>query len=197
MHEDDATSTQPQQPHEQRPPAADDPTRGTAPAESERRRPTLWIGLTVLCALVAVGLGIWAFSAQSDADDAEAKLSAQQQESAPASPPAEADAETQKSYEEAKAELGETTEDIDQLEKELDQAVAAAEKAEQERADAGNALDKATAELEAVRARGEVRRTCLRGTLHALDAAFSSGGLDAAAKELERLSGQCGAATSS
>ena len=59
----------------------------------------------MLCALVAVGLAIWAFSAQSDADDAEAKLSAQQQESAPASPPAEADAETQKSYEEAQANL--------------------------------------------------------------------------------------------
>ena len=179
--QDDPASTQPQQP----------------PAQPERRRPTLWIGLTVLCALLAVGLGIWAFSAQSDADDAEAKLSAQQQDGAPASPPAEADAETQKSYEDAKAEIGETTEDIDQLEKELDEAVATAEEAEQQREDAGSALDKATAELEAVKARSEVRRTCLRGTLHALDAAFSSGGLDAAAEELGRLAGQCGSATSS
>lgn len=184
MHEDDATSTSPE-PDDQRSPAA-----------PERGRPTLWIGLTVLCALAAVGLAIWAFSAQSDADDAEAKLNAQQQESAPASPEADADAETQKRYDEAQAELGETTEDVDQLEKELDQAVADAEKAEDARADAGNALDKATAELEAVKARSEVRRTCLRGTLHALDAAFTSGGLDAAAKELKRLSGQCASATS-
>jgi exonuclease VII small subunit len=187
MHEDDTTSTPPEQRHEQR--SAEAP---------QRRRPTLWIGLTLLCALAAVGLGIWAFSAQSDADDAEAKLSAQQQESAPASsPPAEGGPETQKSYEEAKDELGETTEDIDQLEQELDEAVATAEKAEQQREDAGNALDKATAELEAVKAQSEVRRTCLRGALHALDAAFSSGGLDAAAEELGRLAGQCGPATSS
>ena len=60
----------------------DDPasTQPQPPAQPGRRRPTLWIGLTVLCALAAVGLGIWAFSAQSDADDAEAKLSAQQQQ---------------------------------------------------------------------------------------------------------------------
>lgn len=37
----------------------------------------------------------------------------------------------------------------------------------------------------------------LRRTLHALDAAFSSGGLDAAAEELGRLAGRCASATSS
>ena len=43
--QDDPASTQPQQP----------------PAQPGGDAPTLWIGLTVLCALAAVGLGIWAF----------------------------------------------------------------------------------------------------------------------------------------
>jgi cell division protein FtsL len=40
--------------------------------------PTLWIGIAVICALAAVGLGIWAFTTKSDLDDAEAKIDAQQ-----------------------------------------------------------------------------------------------------------------------
>ena len=36
------------------------------------RRPTVWIVLTCVFALAAVGLGIWAINAQSDADSAKA-----------------------------------------------------------------------------------------------------------------------------
>jgi exonuclease VII small subunit len=175
-------------------------------------RPTLWIVLTVFFACAAVGLGVWAFSAQSDADDAEAKLSSKEQAAAaeqtePAATEApvetatpvaaEVDAETQQRYEDVKAELGQAGEDIDQLEQELEQAIAGAEEAEQARKEASGALDEAKAEVEAAQAQFEVTRTCLRGTLGALDEAFASGGLEAAVTQLESLAGQCRSAASS
>jgi chromosome segregation ATPase len=175
---------------------------------NDGRRPTVWIVLTVLFACAAVGLGVWAFSAQSDADDAEAKLSSQERAVAaeptpePAATdapvePAVADAETQQRYEEVQTELGQAGEDIGQLQRELEQAIAGAEEAEQARKEATGALDKAKAEVEAVQAQFEVTRTCLRGTLGALDEAFSSGGLEAAVTQLESLAGQCRSAASS
>jgi exonuclease VII small subunit len=191
----------------------DDREAGDAAVDDDhQRRPTVWIVLTALFACAAVGLGVWAFSAQSDADDAEAKLSSQEQAAAaeptpePATDapvetataePAEADAETQQRYEDVQTELGQTGEDIDQLERELEQAIAGAEEAEQARIEASGALDQAKAEVAAVQARFEVTRTCLRGTLGALDEAFSSGGLEAAVTRLESLAGQCRSAASS
>jgi hypothetical protein len=54
----------------------------------------------------------------------------------------------------------------------------------------------AGAKVEAFRAHAEVARACLSGTLGALDAAFSSGGVVAAVAELETSSGQCRSAAS-
>jgi pyruvate/2-oxoglutarate dehydrogenase complex dihydrolipoamide acyltransferase (E2) component len=180
---------------------------------NDGRRPTVWIVLTVLFACAALGLGVWALSAQSAADDAEAKLSSQEQAAVagPTAEPAateapvesatpvaaEADAETQQRYEDVRRELGQAGENIDQLQRELEHAVAGAEEAEQARKGAGGALDQAKAEGRAVQAQFEVTRTCLRGTLGALDEAFSSGGLEAAVIQLESLAGQCQSAASS
>jgi chromosome segregation ATPase len=180
----------------------------------ERRRPTGWIVLTAVLAVVAVGLGIWAFSAQADADDTQKQLDAQQQqqavgadelpdaeatpaqESAATPEPEAVDADTQQRYDDVKDELGITGENVDEVDAKLDQAVASAEKAEQARTDATNAVDRAGAEVEAFKAQAEVARACLSGTLGALDAAFSSGGVQAAVTELETLSGQCRSAAS-
>ena len=43
------------------------------------KRPTVWIVLSCVLAAAVVGLGIWAFSAQSDADDARAELATAQE----------------------------------------------------------------------------------------------------------------------
>jgi chromosome segregation ATPase len=160
----------------------------------ERKRPTGWIVTAVVLAVVAVGLGIWALSARSDADDAQAKLDAQAQaaQESPDTPePAQVDAATQQRFEDAKEQLGITGENLDQLNQELEEAVANAEQAEQARTDAAGAIDRASAELEAVKAHADVAKTCLRGAFDALDTAFSAEGLEAAVTELEALSGGC------
>ncbi len=46
------------------------------------KRPTVWIVLSCVLAAVVVGLGFWAFSAQSDADDARAELARAQEHAA-------------------------------------------------------------------------------------------------------------------
>src|SRR3954467_7884080 len=67
-----STQTDDQSP-ESRKPSDAAPTDGD-PAPSPHRRPTMWIVLCAVLALAVVGLGIWALTAQSDADDAQAKL---------------------------------------------------------------------------------------------------------------------------
>jgi septal ring factor EnvC (AmiA/AmiB activator) len=173
-----------------------DDDRTTSPG---RRRPTAWIVMTAVLAAVAVGLGIWAFSAQSDADDAQAKLDAQPQAASAgaATPePVQVDSETQQRYDELKTEIGVTGDNLDQLDEQLGEAAANAEKAEQARTDAADAIDRASAEVDAFKARAAVAQGCLRGALDAFDAAFSAGGLEAAVAELETLSSGCRSAAS-
>ena len=169
--------------------------------DGERHRPT---GLIVLCGLLliaVVGLAVWAFSAQSDADDAQAKLDAQQRAAAAATPepapepepaqPAQVDPETQQKFEELAQELGATGESIDEIEQQLEQASAKVDDAEQAREDAAGVLEGAKAEAEAFKAQFELTKTCLRGTLDAVTAAYAGGNVDAAVQELEQLSGNC------
>src|SRR5688572_17613866 len=156
--------------------------------ERAKSRPTGWIVTAAVLAVIAVGLGIWAFSAQSDADDAQATLDAQAQAAPEA---ADVDPATQQRFEDAKEQLGITGENVDQLNQELEEALANAEQAEQARTDAAGAIDRAEAELAAFKARAEVTKTCLRGAFDTLETAFSDGGLEAAVTELESLSGGC------
>jgi uncharacterized protein HemX len=152
--------------------------------ERAKSRPTGWIVTAAVLAVIAVGLGIWAFSAQSDVDDAQATLDAQAQA-------ADVDPATQQRFEDAKEQLGIAGENVDQLNQELEEALANAEQAEQARTDAAGAIDRAEAELAAFKARAEVTKTCLRGAFDTLETAFSDGGLEAAVTELEALSGGC------
>ena len=192
------------------PPGPDRAPPGSRPhalgRRGKRRRSTAWKVVSGVLAVAVVGLAIWAFGAQSDADDAQAALAAQQRAAAKATPTAtatatpassEADAQTQQEFEQVQEDLGATSESVDEIEQDLDQASAKADEAEKAKDDATGALDRAKAELEAVTARFEVTRTCLRGTLDAMGTAFESGGLEAAVQELQKLSGQCSSAGSS
>jgi Skp family chaperone for outer membrane proteins len=170
---------------------------GQPPEADARRRPTGWIVLAGVLALAVVGLAIWAFSAQSDADDAQATLDAQTSTTETTPQPTEADAEAQQEFEQVQEDLGATTESLDQIEQDLDQAAAKVDEAEQAQGEATGALDTAKAAAESARAQSELTQTCLRGTLNAVGAAFESGGLEAAVQELQKLSGSCGSAASS
>jgi len=164
---------------------------------SMSKRPTGWIVTCGVLAVAVVGLAVWAFSAQSDADDAQAALDASERAASAATPSPEpepaatADAETQQQFDALAAELGAAGESLEDIEQELEQASAKVDEAEQARDDAGGAIDAARAEAEAFKARFELTQTCLRGTLDAVGQAFEGGGLEAAVQELEQLSGSC------
>jgi hypothetical protein len=184
-------------------------------AEPGRRRSTVWIVLSGILAVAAVGLGIWALSAQSNADDTQTKLdaatkaaAANQADSsqaqatatrAPTAAPAAAptpDAAAQQQFDELTTALGATNETLDEIQGDLDKAAAAADDAQQAKTDASGALERAKADLASFRANLDVKTTCLRGVLEALKTAFVSGGTDAVVQQLETLSGACSASGS-
>jgi ABC-type transporter Mla subunit MlaD len=190
-----------------------DADAGSGREPDHHRRPVGWIVVSCVLALAVVGLGIWAFNAQSDADDAQAKLVAQTQAAkstpqptaeptstptpAPAATTAPVDPAIQEDFEQVADDLGATSESVDQIEQDLEQASAKVGDAEKARENASGAIDKAKAEAQELGARFELTRTCLRGTLSALGTAFESGGMDAVVQQLEKLSGSCASAASS
>jgi len=161
------------------------------------RRPTVWIVLTCVFALAAVGLGIWAINAQSDADDAKADLAAQAQaasETTPEPTPTAAptvDPAAQQAFDDATAQLGQVSDDVAQIQSELETAAANADAARQKAEDATGAVDKLRAEAESFKAQAALTSTCLKGTLGALKQAYTSGGVEAATEQLKALAGQC------
>jgi septal ring factor EnvC (AmiA/AmiB activator) len=160
--------------------------------DRSQRKPTKWIVLCGLLGVAVVCLAVWAFSAQSDADDAQAKLDAQEQAATAA-----VDSEAQQQFEQLATELGAAGDSLDEIEQELEQASATVDEAEQARADASGAIETAQAEAQAFQARFELTQTCLRGTLEAIGSAYEGGGLDAATQELQKLAGSCESAGSS
>ena len=188
---------------------------GSGREPDHHKRPVGWIVLSCVLALAAIGLGVWAIGAQSDADDAQAKLAAQElaakatpqptaeATATPTPPPAstaapvEVDPATQEEFERLADDLGATSESVDQIEQDLEQASAKVGDAEKARESASGAIDTAKAEAQELGARFELTRTCLRGTLSALGTAFESGGMDAVVQQLQKLSGSCASAASS
>jgi len=176
--------------------SATDAPRGDE--QAPRRRPT---GLLVLCgvlALAAIGLGIWALSAQSNADDTQAKLDAATKAAAanqaeptptptPQATPAQSDTtatvtldpETQQLLDDYTAAIGATNENLDEIQADLQKASKSADEARQEKADASNALERAQADVAGFKADAQLAGACLRGTLEALKTAFANGGTEA------------------
>jgi F0F1-type ATP synthase membrane subunit b/b' len=80
---------------------------------------------------------------------------------------------------------------IDQIDQDLGDAEANANDAEDAANKASSETDKAEAEADAAKADAEKAGACLRGSVEAFGAAFSSGGLEAAVAELQKLAGRC------
>ena len=208
-----STQTDDQSP-ESRKPSDAAPTEGEA-APSSHGRPTVWIVLCAVLALAVVGLGIWALTAQSDADDAQAKLgkataaaaagSGGESQAAtptataqPAQPAATAtpDAATQQAIDELATTLGATNENLASIQQDLEKAAAGADDARKAKADASNALERAQAAVAEFKANAQLASACLRGVLEAVKTAFSSGGTQAAVDQATALAGSCRGAAS-
>jgi len=208
-----STQTDDQSP-ESRKPSDAAPTEGEA-APSSHGRPTVWIVLCAVLALAVVGLGIWALTAQSDADDAQAKLGKATAAAAagsggasqaatptataqPAQPAATAtpDAATQQAIDELATTLGATNENLASIQQDLEKAAAGADDARKAKADASNALERAQAAVAEFKANAQLASACLRGVLEAVKTAFSSGGPQAALDQATALAGSCRGAAS-
>jgi chromosome segregation ATPase len=179
--------------------------------EARRRRPTLWIVLTVLFALAAVGLGIWAFSLNSDLDDAEAtvekqddqiaaqkeQLAAQEEELAQAEEPGgDLIAGAKQAYEEVGSELQVSEQESAAVEQELENAASQLEQAEAEVAEAKSEADKAKATLKEAEASAETAKACAQSAIAAFGSIFEAAsvqeGIEGAVAQLETLEPACG-----
>ena len=140
---------------------------------------TKWKIATAVLAVVAVGLGIWAFSLQSDIDDKDAQIASQQQQ-------------LDEQQDVASRVQGTATATQEEVQAAVDRAEQAATEA---KASAGDAVEQAQARADEAAARAEAAGACARGYISALtgalEAASVSGGVEQAKSDIEALSGSC------
>jgi hypothetical protein len=175
-------------------------------SETQGRSPTLWIVLTAVFALAAIGLGIWAFTTKSDLDDAEATIERQERQLASERQSATREEAAERAFGEraesayrrvrrrllrARGEEGNLRATIQKESGELDQA-------RQEVASAQSDSEREAARLKQERERTDVAAACARGTVDAIDQFFDAtsarAGANRAMRELERLQSSCQAA---
>jgi hypothetical protein len=154
-------------------------------------------------ALVAIGLGIWAFTTKSDLDDANAQLDAQREARASEQQAAQSDEQRLQAFgareraafrrvkrrfirEEAQARRLRST--IQKEAQDLDAARNEASAAESQ-----NEKDKAA--LKTARQEAQLSSVCVQGAVNALDRFFNASstkaGANAAVAELESIQDQC------
>ena len=183
----------------------------TDPSAAEPERPRhparKWVVATIVFALAAIGLGIWAFTLQSDVDDKDAQIAAQRQQLEQQQDAAgqlqQAAGGLAEDLQQGMSALGD---ELDQLQGAADasqeQTQEAIEQAEQAAADASDRaeaaeddVEQARAEADEASARAETLEACARGYLSAIAGAFDAesidAGIDAARTEFEALSGSC------
>jgi len=166
-----------------------------------------WVVATIVFALAAVGLGVWAFTLQSDNDDKDAKIASQQQQLEQQQDAAgqvrEAASGVAGDLQQSLAELGQQIDQIEGAAAETqEQTQAAIDQAEQAAAEASdrvdaaeNEADKAQAQADEAEAQAQAIGACARGYLSAIAGAFDaesiSAGIDSAKSEFQSLSGSC------
>ena len=171
------------------PPPGGDASAGT-PAPPHHKRSWGLIALCALLAIAVVGLAVWGAGQKSDADDAKAKVEAQQQAAASAT----VSDETKAAFQQVAAQVGANGDSLDAIQQQIDAAKAKVDAAEQQRSEASGAIDTAKAELASFQAKAEQASACLKGSLDALGAAVNAGGVDAAVQELQQIAGSCSSA---
>ncbi len=170
-------------------------------ASSHKRR-NPWIWISALLAVVAVGLGIWAYSAQSDLDSTQqdvADLQAQVDKSKETGSTVLATVKA--AFQDLSAQLGATNQDLAGTKQELADAQASAEKAAQ---DASNAVKGSTEEAQAKAQEAESKATvaadCAKSYAGAFGALFEGDSVRAQAatvkQQLQDISATCKTALS-
>jgi hypothetical protein len=161
-----------------------------------RKRPWGWIALSGLLVAAVVGLAIYAVGLDSDLDDANAKIAAQQKQiDETQNTGADVVAAAKSAYDDLSTQLGAAQQNAGQA---VEQANQVLDQAEQAAADAQGTADELKAQADAAQAKAEAAATCARSFLSAFsgvfDAASLQEGVDAAVADLQALQPQCASA---
>lgn len=134
----------------------------------------LWIWISALLAVVAVGLGIWAYKAQSDLDsshDENAQLQAQVDQGKETGSTLVATAKG--AYQDLTDQLGATNEDLAATQKDLEDAQAGAEKAAEDAASAvAGSAEEANAKAQEAESKARVAADCAKSYASAFGTLF-------------------------
>jgi uncharacterized protein HemX len=167
------------------------------PQASSHRRHNPWIWISALLAVVAVGLGIWAYQSQSDLDNANddvARLQAQVDQSKQTGGTVLATVKA--AFQDLTAQLGATNQDLAATQQDLQAAQSNAQKAAQDAAAAvKGSKEEAQAKLQEAQSKATVTADCAKSYISALGGLFDGGSVrEQAAKvkqQLQSLSGTC------
>jgi cell division protein FtsL len=172
-------------------------------SQSQGGRPTVWIALTAVFALAAIGFAIWAFTTKSDLDDAEATIDQQNQQLASAERRASRREQAERAfgeraeraYRRVRRRLLRARGEERNLHATINKETGELRQAQREVANAQSDAERDAAELKHARARTEVAAACARGTVDAIDKFFdaesATAGANRAMRELERLQSSC------
>jgi hypothetical protein len=154
-------------------------------------------------ALVAIGLGIWAFTTKSDLDDANATIDQQKQQGASAQRTAKAEEQRLQAFGDRERAafrrvkrrfIGEQGE-ARNLKATIQKEAADLDQARNEASSAEGQAQKEKAALNSARQSAQLASVCVQGAVSAIDkffnAASAKAGANAAVAELESIQDQC------
>jgi len=175
-------------------------------ATDGHKHPTIWIALTALFALAAIGLGIWAFTTKSDLDKEKDKVAEQQKQLSSTggqlTTARSVDKATLAKARRTHRRLSRSLKAEDVKAKDLAREAArrenAVKQADANAARANSAEEQTQAELRQARAKQAASQTCAKGAAGALDDLLSASSPKAGAKgataHLSSVQSACNAA---
>ena len=170
---------------------------------SKDARPTVWIAIAAVCALAAIGLGIWAFTTKSDLDDANATIDRQKQQLAASRQTARAEERRlsafgrreRQAYRRVRRRLIREDATAAELQKRIKDEAAQLQQLRTDVANAQGTENKDNARLKQEQSKARLASACSASSVDALkrffDASTTQGGARKAISQLESTQQEC------
>ena len=178
------------------------PVGNSAETPHKQKRPIVWMVVSGVAILAAIGLGIWALkvnsdlnSTQSDLDSAEAQVAAQTEAATAAANELDKISSENEIYVVSNDDVAAAEKAVTDANAAADEASANVSAAQDEASKLRAELEQARAERELARAEREQARVCARGSLGVLSK-LGENESEAASSELETVSSACTATVS-
>lgn len=164
--------------------------------EAAGKRPMLWIALTAVFAIAAIGLGIWGISKKNDLDDAKDKLAKQEQQAGQTESADVALDDAEKArYRAVRRRLISARHQERDLNAQISTEHSQLDQAKTNLANANTVAERREAELNVLRQQRELAAACARGAVASyddlIDATTASVGAHEAIKTLQGLQSDC------